>query len=68
MNTQGLLISAKGGRRGAESETSRKEFRCRPLCPFSVVSFMPGRPSELSLGNSLHSPGPNSTNFVKRRW
>lgn len=65
----GWLISAKvGGRLGAESETSPKALGRRPLWPFPVISFVPGRPAALTLGNSLHSPEPHFPKFVKWTW
>lgn len=58
-------FSQSWGRLDAESETCRQELGRRPLWPFPVISFVPGGPAELTLGNSLHSPEPHFTKFVK---
>lgn len=56
------------GKLGAESETSRKKIGCRSVCPSSILSFMPGRPYESTLGNLLYLPGPHFPNSGKWRW
>lgn len=62
---QSATCSQRGGRLASELETSHQELGCRPLWPFPVIFFVPGRPAELTLGNSLHSPEPHFPKFVK---